>query len=192
MSSQPSHMRTGTEDGAGQAREAAGEVAGTAREQARAVGSEAREQAQELTGELRHRLVREVDSQAHRTAGSLRQWADDLSGMAEGARQESPARDLASKAAGKTRELADTLENQGFEGAVEGVQSFARRQPALFLGGAALAGLVVGRMARSARAVHSDGSHGAHRSGPPPVPEFEPRPASGAAPPPAPSSPGVS
>jgi hypothetical protein len=135
---------------ADQARQAAGQVAGSAADQARAVAGEARQQAGAVAHDLRSRAMDEVEEQTGRAAGALRQWADDLAGMAENGDGGSPARSLAAQAADGGHRAADYLERQGVEGMVSDLQDFARRRPGAFLGGALLAGLAVGRMAKVA------------------------------------------
>ncbi|MFD6904680.1 hypothetical protein [Streptomyces sp. NPDC060077] len=133
---------------AGQAKEAAGQVAGTAAEQARTVAGEARQQAGTVVEDLRGRAIEEADGQTRRAAGTLRQWADDFSGLAAHADHDSPARSLAARAGDKGQQAADYLERQGVEGLTADLQGFARRRPGAFLGGALLAGLAVGRLAK--------------------------------------------
>ncbi|WP_338897680.1 hypothetical protein WBG99_20485 [Streptomyces sp. TG1A-60] len=140
---------------ADQARQAAGEVTGTAVEQARTVVGEAREQAGTVVRDLRSRVTEETEGQARRAAGTLRQWADDLAGMAENASDDSPARSLMSQAAGGGHRTADYLEKKGVGGLMQDVQGFARRRPGAFLGAAALAGVVVGRLAKAGTAGQS-------------------------------------
>lgn len=144
---------------AGEARQATGQVASTAADQAKAVAGEARQQAGVAVRDLRSRAMNEIEEQSRRAAGSLRQWADDLSGLADNARSDSPARSLAGQAADGGHRAADYLEKQGVEGVLSDVQSFARRRPGAFLGGALLAGLAVGRLVKvAAKADRSSGN----------------------------------
>ncbi|MEV5431050.1 hypothetical protein [Streptomyces sp. NPDC052701] len=145
---------------AGQAKQAATEVAGTAADQARAVVGEARQQAGTVVGDLRSRAVDEAEEQARRVAGALRNWAQDLSGLADKAQGDSPARSLVTQAADRGNRVADYLEKQGVEGLVSDVQDFARRRPGAFLGGALLAGLAVGRLAKAAGSASRAGGPG--------------------------------
>ncbi|MEV5463243.1 hypothetical protein [Streptomyces sp. NPDC002788] len=138
-----------------QARQAAGQVAGTAVDQAKAVAGETRQQVGAVAQDLRSRAMNEAEEQARRAAGSLRQWADDMAGLAENARSDSPARSLAAQAASGGHRAADYLDKQGVDGVLTDVQDFARRRPGMFLGGALLAGLAVGRLVKAAK---SDGS----------------------------------
>jgi hypothetical protein len=142
---------------AGQARQAAGEVAGTGAEQAKAVAGEARQQAGSAIHDLRQRVMEEGQGQADRLAGTVRQWSDDLAGLAQNAPGDSPARSLAAQAADQGHRAADYLDKNGVEGLVGDLQDFARRRPGAFLGGAVLAGLAVGRLAKAGKAAQSTG-----------------------------------
>ncbi|CQR60270.1 hypothetical protein [Streptomyces leeuwenhoekii] len=144
---------------AGQAKQAASQLTGTAGEQARAVVGEARQQAGTAIGDLRGRAMGEAEEQTKRAAGTLRQWANDLSDLARRADSDSPARSLVTQAADKGHWAADYLDEQGVEGMVSDLRGFARRRPGAFLGGALVAGLVVGRLAKAAgSASRSDGA----------------------------------
>ncbi|GAA3900846.1 hypothetical protein GCM10023084_61620 [Streptomyces lacrimifluminis] len=134
---------------ADQARQAAGQVTGTVAEQTRAVAGEARQQAGAAFGELRSRAVNEVEEQARRATGMLRQWSDDIGGLADNAPGDSPARSLASQMSDSGHRAADYLEKQGVDGALSDLRHFARRRPGAFLGGALVAGVVVGRLAKA-------------------------------------------
>ncbi|MFF8973925.1 hypothetical protein [Streptomyces sp. NPDC014995] len=148
--------RTEASATADQARQAAGQVAGTAADQAKAVAGEVRQQAGAVAHDLRSRARNEVEEQARRAAGALHHWADDLAGMAENAQSDSPARSLAGQAAHGGHRAADYLEKHGVGGVLSDVQDFARRRPGMFLGGAMVAGLAVGRLVKVA--AKADGS----------------------------------
>lgn len=155
--------RAETSATAGQAKEAAGQVAGTAAEQARTVAGEARQQAGTVVEDLRGRAIEEADGQTRRAAGTLRQWADDFSGLAAHADHDSPARSLAARAGDKGQQAADYLERQGVEGLAADLQGFARRRPGAFLGGALLAGLAVGRLAKVTQTASQADGNGQRR-----------------------------
>ncbi|MGW0842826.1 hypothetical protein ACWD26_22250 [Streptomyces sp. NPDC002787] len=153
---------------AGQVKQAAGEIAGTATEQVKTVAGQAREQAGAAVRDLRERVSEQADSQAKRGAANVRQWADDLAGLAEKADSDSPAQRLIAEVAERGRRAADYVDQQGVEGLVGDVQDFARRRPGAFLGGAALTGFAVGRLAKA----------GSKTDGPRPGPSAQP-PAAG-------------
>ncbi len=173
---------------AGQAKQAAGEVAGSVAQQARTVTDEARQQAGTAVRDLRGRVNDEVRGQTERAAGTVRQWADDLAGLAQNAPGDSPVRGLVEQAADGGYRAADYLEKNGVGGVVDNVRGFARRRPGVFLGGAALAGLAVGRLAKAGKAggsgTESGSTAGSDVVGPAPqVPPVQPPPADGTLPP---------
>ncbi|WP_326595205.1 hypothetical protein [Streptomyces sp. NBC_01803] len=137
---------------AGQAGQAARGLAGDAREQARSVTGQARDHARTTAHDLRGRVADEAGSQARRTVGAVRQWADDLAGLADNAPADSPARGMVAQAADRGHRAADYLDERGIDGLIEDVQGFARQRPAAFLGGAALAGFAIGRLVKIGRA----------------------------------------
>lgn len=92
------------------------------------------------------------EAQAQQAAATVRKWADDLAGMAERAPGDSPARGLVSRAADGGHRAADYLEQRGTGGVAEDLRGFARERPAAFLGGAALAGFALGRVAKAGMA----------------------------------------
>jgi hypothetical protein len=149
---------------ADQAKQAASEVTTTAAEQAKAVAGEARRQAASVVDDLRSRAMEEADGQTQRAAGVLRQWAQDLSGLAEKADGDSPARSLVAEVADRGRRTADYVDRQGVEGITDDLQRFARRRPGLFLGGALLAGLAVGRLGKVAGKAAQSADGGQERS----------------------------
>ncbi|SPE99579.1 hypothetical protein [Streptomyces sp. MA5143a] len=141
---------------ADRAKQAAGQVGGTAVDQAGAVVGEARQQAGAVVRDLRSRAMNEAEEQTRRAADSVRHWADDLAGLAENAQSDSPASGLAAQAADRGHRAADYLDRAGADGVLTDVQDFARRRPGMFLGGALLAGLAVGRLVKVA--AKADGS----------------------------------
>ncbi|MCE0444811.1 hypothetical protein LT493_04460 [Streptomyces tricolor] len=102
--------------------------------------------------------------QTRRAAGVLRQWAQDLTELAENAPGDSPARSVATQMADRGHRAADYVDKQGVEGIVGDLQSFARRRPGLFLGGALLAGLAVGRLGKVAGKAAQSGDGGQEQS----------------------------
>lgn len=151
-------VRAETTATAGQTREAAGQVASTAAQQAKTVADQVRNQAGSVVGDLRGRVMDEAEGQTKRAAGVLRQWAHDLAELADNAPGDTPARGLTAQLADRGHRAADYVDQHGVEGIVGDVQRFARRRPGLFLGGALVAGLVAGRLGKSAsRAAQSSG-----------------------------------
>lgn len=154
-----------------QAKEAAGEVVGTATEQAAAVAGEARQQAGAVAGDLRERLSEQMEDQVQRGAGALRQWADDLAGLADHAYRDSPAKNVVAQAADRGHRAADYLDQRGARGLVDDIQDFARRRPGAFLGSAILAGFAAGRLAKAGSTTDGGPSPSAQRPSPQPASE---------------------
>ncbi|MBB0247232.1 hypothetical protein FNQ90_24700, partial [Streptomyces alkaliphilus] len=135
-----------TADVAGRAAEKTMETAGR---EVGAVVEEARHQADTMVRDMRTRVTEEADEQTHRAAETLRRWADDLADMAEHGRDDSPARTMVARTAHRGQRAARYLDHRGVEGVLGDLSRFARRRPGAFLAGAALTGLVVGRLARA-------------------------------------------
>lgn len=161
---------------AGQTKQAAGQVAATAAQQAKDVAGEVRQQAGSAVQDLRSRAVDEAEGQTRRAAGVLRQWAQDLSELAEKAPGDSPARGVVAQVADRGHRAADYVDKQGAEGIIGDLQNFARRRPGLFLGGALLAGLVAGRLGKVAGKVAQSGDGGQEQSAGTATPQYSVEP----------------
>lgn len=77
-------------------------------------------------------------------ASAVRRASDELSERDQGV-----AARLASQAASSLEDIAGTVSQTSLNDAMGQVKSFARRNPAAFIGGAVLAGLAVGRLLRA-------------------------------------------
>jgi hypothetical protein len=124
------------------------QVASTAKEQAGQVAGEAKGQAKEVLDQARRELVDQASSQHKRAAGGLHSLADELDGMASGADRGGVATDLARQASSKARDIARWLESREPGDVLDEARRFARQRPGTFLAGAALVGLVGGRLTR--------------------------------------------
>ncbi|RBY79843.1 hypothetical protein DQ238_09420 [Geodermatophilus sp. TF02-6] len=139
------------------AAQAGGQVASTAADQAKEVVQETKNQAQDLVQQGRSQLREQAVSQQQKAAEGLQGVVSQLRGMANG---ESPApgpvRDLLEQATDKVEQFADRLQNREPGDLLDDVRSFARRKPGTFLLGAALVGVVAGRLTSGVKAAHSD------------------------------------
>ncbi len=142
------------------AAQAGSQVASTAADQAKEVVHETQRQAQDLLQQGRQQLRQQTVAQQQKAATGLSSLAQELRGLADGTSKGAPgpARDLLQQASSYVDQFADTLQNREPAELLEDVRAFARRRPGAFLLGAALAGVVAGRLTSGVKAVHSDGS----------------------------------
>jgi hypothetical protein len=139
------------------AKSAVGEVAETAKGQTQAVAGEAKQQARQVVHQLKGRVGDQAHQQSQRAAQGIRQWADDLAAMGEGAKPDSPVSGVVQQVADQGRRAADYLDQHGLAGAVDDLQTFARRRPGAFLLGAVAAGFLIGRVAKASGGATSGG-----------------------------------
>src|SRR4051812_1067166 len=159
----------------GTAADAGRQVAGTARDQAGEVAEHARREARDLFHEARGQLTEQARGGQQKAGETLRALAAELHEMAGGERQ-GPASDLAAQAATRADGLADWLDRREPGDLVQEVRAFARRRPGVFLAGAALAGVLAGRLTRGAVDANRDsGPTGAPQPQVPPPP-YAPHP----------------
>ncbi len=143
---------------AGTARSEATDVAQTAKEQVQNVTSDVRDQTRQLADEARGQLTEHASSQRDRAVESLRAMGDDFSTMAEKAEGSGLGVQLAREGGELTHKAADFLEQRDPTQLLDEVRDLARRRPGAFLVGAAVAGVVVGRLARGARSAQKSDS----------------------------------
>ncbi|SDD95408.1 hypothetical protein [Auraticoccus monumenti] len=132
------------------------DVAGTAKEEAAGVAGEAKERAADLVGTVTTEVRTQIGSQQQRLAGGLHSVASELGEMASKAEGSGPGSQLAQEASRRIGSAAHWFENREPADVLDEVRDFARRRPGLFLGGMALAGLVVGRLTRDVVASRTD------------------------------------
>jgi vacuolar-type H+-ATPase subunit H len=134
---------------AGTAKDEAKHVARTAKEEAKEVGREARTQVSRLYDEARTELSDQAAHRQDRLAQGLRSASDELQSMASSSTNGGVATDLVRQAATRLNGAASWLGDRQPGDVLEEVKRYARRRPVVFLGLAALAGVVVGRLTRS-------------------------------------------
>jgi hypothetical protein len=132
------------------AADAGRQVAGTAAEQAGNVAQEVKAQARDLVGEARGQVRHQARTGQQKAAESVRAVSRELREMAEGGQQSGTVSEIARQAAARADDLAGWLGDREPADLVDEVRSFARRRPAAFLLGMAVAGVVVGRLTRGA------------------------------------------
>lgn len=131
------------------AQQAGHEVAHTAKEQGKETVAEAARQARNLYGEARGQLASQAGDQQRRAAGGLRSLADEMRSMADQGGQSGPVSELARHAADRVHGAASWLEQREPGDLISEVRGYARRNPGVFLVGAALLGVVAGRLTRN-------------------------------------------
>jgi hypothetical protein len=145
----------------------AGRVAEMAKGQAQQVASEIGTQARDLVGELKTQVRDQSATQRDRLADNLRQFGDDLDGMRQSSSSSGLAADLTGMLATKAREVSTFLSDHEPGDLIEEVRRFARQRPGTFLLGAAVAGVIAGRLTRGAALSRDSrsaaGSRGRHR-----------------------------
>ncbi|WP_341717207.1 hypothetical protein QQG74_25325 [Micromonospora sp. FIMYZ51] len=168
LSSTPATQAPDSPNGSGGVREqarqvgseaahAGGAVAETAREQGKEVGREAARQARDLYGEARTTLAGQAGEQQRRAAGGLHSLADEMRAMADNGGQDGPVSEVARQAAERVHGVAGWLERREPGDLLTEVRDYARRNPGTFLVGAALLGVVAGRLTRNLSATGDDG-----------------------------------
>ena len=164
------------------AAQAGSQVASTAADQAKEVAYETKQQAQDLLQQGRHQLRQQAVGQQQKAAEGLQGLASQLRGMVQGNEPApGPARDLVEQATDKVEDFARWLQNREPADLLDEVRSFARRKPGTFLLGAALAGVVAGRLTSGVKAAHTNSSSSTsgpqHRAGYPQTNYVDPAPA---------------
>jgi len=132
------------------AADAGRQVAGTAAEQAANVAQEVKTQARDLLGEARGQAQGQARAGQQKAADGIRALSQELREMADGSQQSGTVSEVARQAAARADDLAEWIGRREPGDLVDEIRSFARRRPGAFLLGAAVAGVVVGRLTRGA------------------------------------------
>ncbi len=131
------------------------QVADTAKQQAGQVAGDVKQQAQQLASQTKSELSDQATSQRDRAADSLRSIGGEFRTMAESSDQSGPGTQLARQGADLAEQMADFLAQRDPSQLLDEVRDLARRRPGGFLLGAALAGVVVGRLGRGVMSARS-------------------------------------
>jgi len=138
--------------------ESGGEVLQTAKDQSKQVAAEAGRQARDLYGQARAQVRDQAGTQQKRAAEGIRSISGEIRGMAEQGGQSGPASEIARQASGKIEQVADWLENKEPGAIITEVKDYARRNPGTFLVGAALLGVLAGRLTKNLAAEAKEGA----------------------------------
>lgn len=143
-----------------EAAQAGGQVARQAAGQGKQVVTESRQQARNLMGEASAQLREQAGTQQKRAAEGLRALGTELQSMASKSEQDGMAGQVVRRASDAAQQAAGWLEGQEPGALVDEVRDYARRHPGAFLAGAAVAGLLVGRLTRGLTATGDGGLQG--------------------------------
>ena len=132
------------------------QVADVAKDEVGKVTAEATGQFKDLLQQGRTELSSQASSQQQRLGSLVHSFADELGTMASSSKNAGPLTDLAKQGSRRIGELAHYIETSEPTEVLDTVRTFARRRPAAFLIGSALAGVVVGRLSRSLAAGAKD------------------------------------
>ena len=124
------------------------------------MAGEAKTQARNLLQETQGQVREQAGQQKQKASGGLRSLSDELRSVADGTgtTQGGMVNDFARQASDKAQELASWIDAREPGDLVNEVRDFARRRPGTFLLGAAVAGVLAGRLTRSAVDVKRDQS----------------------------------
>nr|WP_314840853.1 hypothetical protein [uncultured Microbacterium sp.] len=139
------------------------DVLGAAKEEAVGVVGEAKTQAKDLFAQTQRELKDQAHTQQQRLAGGLRSVSDELGSMAANSEGTGVAGDLVQQVSGRLSTAASWLGDRDPAAVLGEVKRFARRKPGTFIIGAAIVGVVVGRLTRALASSASDdkGGHAA-------------------------------
>ena len=146
------------------------DVLGTAKEEASSVIGEAKVQAKDLYAQTQRELKDQAGVQQQRIAAGLRSVGDELGSMAANSDGSGIASDLVQQVSTRLSGAATWLGDRDPSAVLDEVKRFARRRPGTFILGAAIAGIVVGRLTRALAANASDDSSATEGRALPPAP----------------------
>jgi hypothetical protein len=126
-------------------RDAGDHVAQAAVDQAKEVAGQTRQHAESLLQQGRQQLHDQAMFQQQKVALRLTTVADELRELAHNSSSDTVG-ELTRQGADQLHQFASWLHDREPSELLEGVRSFARRRPGVFLLGAALAGVVAGRL----------------------------------------------
>lgn len=163
--STPEAVRDEAADVARSAARSGADVLSTVAGQAKQVTGETTRQARNLMEEGRGRLADQARQGQRKAADGLHALADQLEEMSHKADGDGVASDVVRQAAERTRGAASWLERHEPGDLLTEVRAFARRRPGVFLAGAAVAGVLAGRLTRGAVSAKDDEETGAPEPG---------------------------
>lgn len=132
-----------------EATNAGSQVAQQAVGQGRQVVAETGRQTRNLAREASAQMRQQAEQQQKRAAGGLRALGTELGSMADSSEQDGVASEVVRRGADAANQVAGWLEEREPGALVQEVREYARRHPGVFLAGAAVAGMLAGRLGRA-------------------------------------------
>ena len=132
--------------------EQAKDVAATVKDEASVVLGEAKSQAKDLYVQTQQELKEQANTQQQRIAAGLKSVGAELRAMAAnsaGAANSGVATDIVQQLSGRLSGAATWLGDRDAGAVLTEVKRYARRKPGTFIIGAAIAGIVFGRLTRA-------------------------------------------
>jgi hypothetical protein len=131
------------------------------------VAEQAKDALGDTVSKVRDQAISQVDAQKSRATDTVNSVAQAVHQTAEQLRQQDQGAiaGYADKAADQIERFSTYLNNRDFNDMAIEVQRFARRQPAIFLGGALLAGMLAARFLKSSAPQPQGGSYPYHYGG---------------------------
>jgi hypothetical protein len=137
----------------------AGQAVEDAKDAVQEVAGQVQETGKQVVGQVQEQAFNKVSEQLHKvteTIGTVAEAAHSVSGQLRQSDQAMVA-EYVDQAAAQIEKLAGYLENKELPELFSEVERFARRQPALFMGGAFVVGLMAARFLKSSRHEGYDG-----------------------------------
>ncbi|WP_309082948.1 hypothetical protein [Chelativorans sp.] len=121
----------------------------------------AREAAESFSSAARRQAGDQIDSARRKTSETVGAFAEAVrkAGDELAAKDEGPAAQLLSQAAGGLEQLSTAISQKRLEDIVGDVRRFGREHPGAFMMGSVLVGIALGRFAQSAMPATSSSSH---------------------------------
>ncbi len=158
-----SSMGAAGRSGTDAARDAARGAAEDARQGASRVADRAREGVREGVASAQEEANRRVNRSFERAADEVSRTSQALESAADEFDEGSIQHQLLHRAAGGLHDVSDRIRGRTIGELASGLADFGRRNPAAFIGGAALIGFAVSRFARasrSSRSAYGDAAYG--------------------------------
>jgi len=147
-----------------------GTTAGQAKEQVQQKATDVKEQVQQTAADMKEQVAAQatdkLSGQKEAATGSLNSVAHAFRQTSEQLRDNDQVgiADYVERAAGQVEHFAGYLSKRDIRGLAQDTEQFARREPALFLGGAFTLGLFAARFLKSSSQAAQSGSQGNNRN----------------------------